>query len=225
MQWRQILNEVVQFCISYQKQKQKNHTHADDVGLASDTGFASDNVATSSLELNPQKVAQHFFQPDAEVHWKNTRCIIHSMKAYGLQDHRQAAYILATVWHETNATMQPIKEAYWLSEAWRQQNLSYYPWYGRGYVQLTWEANYKKADDALKLNGQLLKNPDTVMQMEISAQILVWGCMQGWFTGRKISDYISTQHCDYHQARRVVNGMDRADLIAQYAQHWEHAFY
>ena len=122
MQWRQILNEVVQFCISYQKQKQKNHTHADDVGLASDTGFASDNVATSSLELNPQKVAQHFFQPDAEVHWKNTRCIIHSMKAYGLQDHRQAAYILATVWHETNATMQPVKEAYWLSEAWRQQN-------------------------------------------------------------------------------------------------------
>ena len=112
------------------------------------------------------------------------------MNAYGIQDVRQAAYLLATVWHETNATMQPVKEAYWLSEAWRRQNLSYYPWYGRGYVQLTWEANYKKADQRLKLNGLLLADPDQVMQAEIAAKILVWGCMQGWFSGKKISDYI-----------------------------------
>lgn len=57
----------------------------------------------------------------------------------------KAAYVIATSYWETNKTMVPVKEAYWLSENWRKDNLRYYPWYGRGYVQLTWEDNYKKA--------------------------------------------------------------------------------
>ena len=53
------------------------------------------------------------------------------------------AYGLATAWWETNKTMQPVREAYWLSEAWRKPNLRYYPHYGRGYVQLTWKGDDK----------------------------------------------------------------------------------
>src|SRR5690606_34382592 len=49
------------------------------------------------------------------------------------------AYILATGWWETGKTMQPVREAYWLDEDWRRRNLRYYPFYGRGDVQLTWE--------------------------------------------------------------------------------------
>src|SRR5438045_92240 len=52
------------------------------------------------------------------------------------------AYGLATAWHETAAQMQPVREAYWLSEDWRKANLRYFPWYGRGFVQITWQANY-----------------------------------------------------------------------------------
>lgn len=217
MQWRKVFNEVLQFCIQYQKQKQKPH-------IQTDIGFATDDVTLAGLALNPQKVTRHFFGKDASIKWQNTHLIVDTMYAYGVRDIRQAAYILATVWHETNATMQPVKEAYWLSEAWRQQNLSYYPWYGRGYVQLTWQANYEKADRILKLNGVLVVNPDHAMQADISAKILVYGCMQGWFTGKKLSDYIGAERCDYRQARCVVNGVDQADKIRQYALLWQDCF-
>jgi hypothetical protein len=57
------------------------------------------------------------------------------------------AYALATAAHETAHTMQPVREAFWLSESWRRTHLArYYPFYGRGYIQLTWRANYEKAD-------------------------------------------------------------------------------
>ena len=49
----------------------------------------------------------------------------------------QAAYTLATAYWETNRTMKPVEEAYWLSDAWRKANLRYYPWHGRGYTQTT----------------------------------------------------------------------------------------
>src|SRR4029079_15992876 len=62
-------------------------------------------------------------------------------------DPRWLAYMLATAFQETNQTMQPVREAYWLSEEWRRRNLRYYPFYGWGYVQLTWEANYRRAGD------------------------------------------------------------------------------
>jgi hypothetical protein len=35
-----------------------------------------------------------------------------------LTDLRWLAYMLATTYHETNMTMQPVREAYWLSEEW-----------------------------------------------------------------------------------------------------------
>ncbi|MGR9074141.1 MAG: peptidoglycan-binding protein, partial [Gammaproteobacteria bacterium] len=56
----------------------------------------------------------------------------------------QVSYVLATTQWETAQTFRPVKEAYWLSEDWRKNNLRYFPYYGRGYVQLTWEKNYEK---------------------------------------------------------------------------------
>ena len=88
----------------------------------------------------------------------NINLIIEYCNKYSLE-YNQAAYVLATAWHETNQTMLPVIEAYWLSEEWRKKNLRYYPWYGRGFVQLTWQDNYKLADNKLGLNGEMLKNP------------------------------------------------------------------
>jgi hypothetical protein len=51
------------------------------------------------------------------------------------------AYVLATTEWETDHTFKPVREAFWKDEAWRQVNLRYYPYYGRGYMQLTWEDN------------------------------------------------------------------------------------
>jgi predicted chitinase len=93
-----------------------------------------------------------------------------------------------------------------------------YLYRGRGYVQITGRANYAKAGVALGLD--LVRNPDLALQPTVAAQILVRGCSEGWFTGKKLADYLPG---DYVEARRVVNGKDRADLIAGYARNYEAA--
>uniref|UniRef100_A0AC34G9W9 Uncharacterized protein n=1 Tax=Panagrolaimus sp. ES5 TaxID=591445 RepID=A0AC34G9W9_9BILA len=44
---------------------------------------------------------------------------------------------------------------------------------------------------------------------------------EGWFTGKKLSDYITLQKSDFRNARRIVNLMDKADLIAGYARDYD----
>jgi hypothetical protein len=146
-----------------------------------------------------------------------------------------ASYGLATAWHETNATMQPVREAYWLSEDWRRTHLRYYPWYGRGYVQLTWKGDdkqphygYARADEELGLNGALLADPDLALKPDIAARILVAGMEHGWFCAKKLSDYLPLSgragFDAYREARRIINGTDKAELIAKHAQAFEAAF-
>lgn len=143
-----------------------------------------------------------------------------------------AAYMLATAWHETNTTMQPVREAYWLSEDWRRKNLRYWPWYGRGYVQLTWEANYRKADKecaavGMCKPGQILATPDKAMEPAIAAFIMRRGMDEGWFTGvtlRKILPKTGgASREQYMDARTIINARDKADLIEDYAQDFEDA--
>lgn len=138
-----------------------------------------------------------------------------------------AAYMLATAWHETNRTMQPVREAYWLSEEWRRDHLRYWPWYGRGYVQLTWEANYRKADEKLGLDGALLADADLAMRPDIAARIMRRGMDEGWFTGVKLSAVLPSTgvatRTQYMDARTIINGRDAADLIEDYAQWFERA--
>lgn len=141
--------------------------------------------------------------------------IINVCKDNGLL-RNEAAYVLATTEWETNRTFEPVKEAYWLSENWRKSNLRYYPWYGRGFVQLTWETNYIKAGQKLGLD--LTTNPDRVMDPSVAAQILVRGMKEGWFTGKKLSDYIDLQRSDFYNARRIVNGLDKAKEIEALAK-------
>lgn len=133
------------------------------------------------------------------------------------------AYGLATAWHETNKTMQPVAEAYFLganAEAWRKKNLRYWPWYGRGYPQTTWEVNYQRADDALGLGGKLMKNPDLMMTPEVAAPTMVRGMAEGWFTGKKLADF---GPLDYVGMRKIINGTDDDDLIAGHARTFEAA--
>lgn len=147
-----------------------------------------------------------------------------------LLSHR--AYLLATAKHETADTMQPIVEyggrKYFdkydtgkLADALGntpEADGDGYLYRGRGYVQVTGRANYGKA--GLSLGLDLLRNPDMALQPTVAAQILVRGCVEGWFTGKKLADYLPG---DYRGARRVVNGVDDADLIAGYARQFEDA--
>lgn len=58
------------------------------------------------------------------------------------------------------------------------------------------------------------------MDRDIALKVLRVGCCEGWFTGKKLSDYLPG---DYVNARRVVNGTDRSVKIAEYAKTFETA--
>jgi len=127
----------------------------------------------------------------------------------------QVAYVLATVEWETAKTFRPVKEAFWNSEEWRKTNLRYYPYYGRGYVQLTWKNNY---DAYAKLLGiDLVDNPDAALVPQSALFVLCHGFKVGTFTGRKLTDYVTDAKTDFVGARRCINGTDHATDIADLA--------
>jgi putative chitinase len=133
-------------------------------------------------------------------------------------DQHKLAYVLATAWHETAATMQPIAEyGHGAGHDYGVADFTGKSPYGRGYVQLTFRANYVKADDKLNMGGRLAANYDLALDPHVAGPIIVLGMMQGWFTGKKLGDFISATYVDFTQARTIVNGLDRASLIAGYA--------
>lgn len=169
------------------------------------------------------RLKKDLFKSLNQIQVDNINFIFDAVNKHGLTNIQQVAYLLATVYHETNATMLPVREAYWLSETWRKRNLRYYPWYGRGYVQITWLENYQKMDDELGLDGALVQNLDLALDPQIAAEILVIGSKKGLFTTKSLDDYINASGCDYEGARRIINGTDKAGKIAGYAEIFESA--
>tara|TARA_R110001606_G_scaffold367726_1_gene523321 strand:- start:670 stop:1221 length:552 start_codon:yes stop_codon:yes gene_type:complete len=135
----------------------------------------------------------------------------------------QWAYVFATAFHETAHTFEPVREAFHLSDNWRKNNLRYYPYYGRGYVQLTWDYNYKKYSEILNIN--ILNNPDRAMEHNIAFKILIHGMKNGIYTGKRLDRYINENRKSYLYARFVVNGIDKRELIANYAVLFEEILY
>lgn len=139
----------------------------------------------------------------------------------------QTAYVLATTRWETAHTMLPVEEAYYLAgrvsdlDAWRKKNLRYYPWHGRGYTQTTWERNYQRLK--LATNVDVIADPSKAMLPEVAVVALVDGIMEGWWTGKKLTDYVTLQKSNYVGARRCVNGTDEAQAIAEIARSYEAA--
>ena len=139
--------------------------------------------------------------------------------AQGVVDEAQIAYVLATVEWETNHTWQPVREAYWLSEAWRKKHLRYYPYYGRGFCQITWKENYEKFGKLLGID--LVVHPDLALFPKYAAFILVHGMKHGTFTGKALNDYVSSEgNFDFVTARHIINGSDKAHTIASIAKEY-----
>jgi len=126
------------------------------------------------------------------------------------------AYGLATAKWETAGTLQPVREAYWKSEEWRRRNLRYFPWYGRGYVQLTWRGNYEAM--GRRLGVDLLGDRDLAMDPDIAGDIMVDGMQNGVFTGKSLDTYLPRSGAGgtpgFTNARRIINGTDKAHEIA-----------
>jgi putative chitinase len=152
-----------------------------------------------------------------------------------------AAYALATAYHETAGTMQPIKELGGADYFRRLYDVTGKDperarahgnihagdgarYCGRGYVQLTWQANYLKAQ--IEIGVGLVDDPDLAMVPDVAAKILEAGMREGWFTGKRLSDYLWTDigtRDQFAAARRVINGTDKADKIAEHALDFQEA--
>jgi hypothetical protein len=132
-----------------------------------------------------------------------------------MSDLRWLAYILATVYHECATKMWPVTE--YGDEAYLKSR-EYWPYIGRGFVQLTWEENYRNASAALGLidDRDLVAHPEMALDSLISARVLFRGMAEGWFTGRKLGEYFSEDVDDPVNARQIVNGNDQDELIAGY---------
>lgn len=150
------------------------------------------------------------------------------------------ADLLGQVYHEGAYTMQPI------TERGSNEYLDKYDtgrlaaalgntpdddddgqfWRGRGDIMITGKRNYTVANTRLHELGvlipqeSLLTNPELALRPDVSAAIAVYGMLEGWFTGKRFKDYLPGQGAGLNQhieARRIVNGTDRAHDIAGYS--------
>lgn len=155
----------------------------------------------------------------------------------------QLAYVLATAFHETAATMQPVRETLAGSDAeaiarldrayaagrlssvrtpyWRR-DADGKSWLGRGFVQLTHKQNYACLSNLTGID--LVADPARAMEMDTAVAILIDGMRAGSFTGRRLADHFCTgtgkdgPKADWTGARRIINGRDRAALVAGYGR-------
>ena len=123
----------------------------------------------------------------------------------------QMAYVLATIFHETARKMVPVKEAG--GEAYLRSK-RYHPYIGVGLVQVTWKQNWQRWGIKTMADG---------LSWPIALRSTFEGMKIGAFTGRKLSDYIGNGRRDYVGARRIINGTDRAQLVAGYAEKFREA--
>lgn len=161
--------------------------------------------------------------------------ILREWEAQQLTDLRWLGYILATAYHETAKTMQPIAEYR------KGKNYDYGKklkmgggpgkripytlpdklYYGRGHTQNTWYENYDRLSKGAKTLGKdwdFLNNPDLLLQMEPSIWATYFAMQVGLYTGKKLKDYFNDKKEDWVNARRIINGTDKADLIAGYGK-------
>lgn len=127
--------------------------------------------------------------------------ILEEWERRALTDLRWLAYILASVWHETAFTMQPIVER---GSAAYLQGKPYYPWIGRGLIQITWKKNYDKFG---------IKDPADALAWPVALRVLFDGMIKGMFTGKGLPQYFNDRVNDPRNARRIVNGLDKASEI------------
>lgn len=144
-------------------------------------------------------------------------------------DIRHLAYIFATAFHETGGTMAPVREGFAKTDSGARKIVAKYKYgkpdkdtghvyYGRGLVQLTWATNYRRMSGYVGVD--LYSKPDLALDPAISAKILVVGMLRGLFTGDGLREYFNDSFDDAVGARKIVNGRDKAHLIAGYHAHF-----
>jgi hypothetical protein len=116
--------------------------------------------------------------------------------ALGMVSPNIIAGMLGTVRAETT-TFEPIPEL-------GKGGGAYGVYYGRGYVQLTHDFNYKAAGEFFGVGDAWLENPEILLDPEIAAKVLAW-----WFDSGPDGIHRCVEACeaqDWLEVRRRVNG-------------------
>lgn len=155
-------------------------------------------------------------------------------------DAHHLAYVLATAYWETAHTMQPVIETFnlaydttnpsvetaisrlenswkaghmpWVKSAYWRKDMDGLSWLGRGYPQVTHKENYVRAEK--ETGVPFSTKPELMLVAANAAPVMLRGMLEGWFTGKKLSDYFNATVSDPIGARRIINGQDHAAEIA-----------
>lgn len=110
---------------------------------------------------------------------------------------------------------------------------------GKGYPQTTGESNYEKLEDAIRAEypeivadferrtGKVfdltvgdqpndIDDPQNMLDPAIAYVSMSYGSRVGLFTGKKLSQYNLNTAQGRRNSRRIINGLDKADTIADY---------
>lgn len=168
----------------------------------------------------------YYLQFPLESNRQSLKRLLSSMMTdNSITDIRWVAYMLATVKRECGRTWQPIKE-WGLGRRHsygkeievidpKTNKIKKNVYYGRGYVQLTWDYNYKKMSKELGVGDDLYTNPDKALDHNIAYKIMSLGMRKGFFSNASLPQYISGKKTDYIGARWIINGQDHAIDIAK----------
>lgn len=149
--------------------------------------------------------------------------LFNACAAFGVTDTNQIAYILATVEHESMLGQWTEEFASGQAYEWRS-DLGNNQWgdgprfKGRGYIQITGRDHYKRWSQLLGVD--LIREPHRASEPDLAAEIAVRGMRDGYFTSHRLDDYINEDKQDFYNARRIVNGLDRAEHIAAIAREY-----
>lgn len=169
-----------------------------------------------------QKVRQIFFAGKlSQLQVDGIEHILNEWDKRGLNDLRWLSYILATCYHETAKTMQPVEEYGKGKGRAYGRPVNGHVYYGRGFAQVTWFVNYKRFADILKVD--LVNHPELALDCTIATEILFEGMVKGLFTGKKLSDYFNESKGDFINARRIINSLDCAEIISVYGNRFHTA--
>ncbi|NEO59239.1 MAG: hypothetical protein F6J98_02065 [Moorea sp. SIO4G2] len=151
------------------------------------------------------------------------KILIQECRKNGVTSKPQIAYVLATAQHESNMGKLMVELASGRAYEGRKDLGNVRKgdgvlFKGRGYVQITGRTNYAKWEKILGV--PLVSKPDLAADPRYAAPVLVLGMKNGSFTGVSLNTYIREGKTDFLNARRIVNQMDKASLIAGYAKTW-----
>lgn len=142
--------------------------------------------------LSPEKISSIVGSPLANVSlsWPKVE---QSLTDLGMTGIPVCIAAIATIRIEC-PPFKPIKE--YGSDAYLRSK-KYFPFVGRGFIQITWEENYKKYGDLLGID--LIANPDLALDPDVAASIFA-----AYFKDHKIQDL--AQSDDWLAVRRAING-------------------